>query len=75
MTLDLDAIADEETSKRKRSGPTCWACSLPQDVREWIVRARKEGRTYPVIIGTLHRAGLKEASKSRLLHHLTEHAE
>lgn len=72
MTLDLDAIADEEAVKRK-GGQPCWICSIPE--RAWVEKARKEGRTLTVIAAVLIRQGHSEeiATTHRIKGHMANH--
>jgi hypothetical protein len=69
---DLDALADVEASKIKR-GPPCWICSIPE--REWVEKAKKEGRSLTVIAAVLVRQGHPKdmATRARLEHHLANH--
>lgn len=69
---DLDAIADEEASKRK-TGTPCWVCSIPE--REWVEKAKKEGRSVAVIAAVLVRQGHPEtmATRSRITNHCASH--
>ena len=68
---DLDAIANEEASKRK-PGVACWVCSIPE--RAWV-DAQKGRRTVPVIVATLIRQGHPEsmATRHRIQNHWTNH--
>lgn len=68
---DLDAMAEEEASKRK-SGPPCWACSIPE--RAWV-DAQKGKRSVAVIAAVLVRQGhsAEMATRSRLYSHLANH--
>lgn len=73
--MDLDAIAAEEEALRKKAGPRCWMCSLPKRDREWAEKARRDGRSTPVIAATLVRAGhpKNEATRARIENHLNNH--
>lgn len=77
MTLtvkdDLNAIANEEAAKQHGPGVQCWVCSIPE--REWIEKARREGRTLPVIAATLVRVGhpKDKATVHRISNHLLNH--
>lgn len=68
---DLDAIADEEASKRKHGVP-CWLCNIPE--RAWV-DAQKGKRTWGVIAATLVRQGHSPdvATRHRIQNHLSNH--
>lgn len=52
--IDLDALADEEAA-RLRPPHQCWVCSIQE--REWVEKARREGRSIPVIQAVLIKQG------------------
>jgi len=69
---DLDALANEEAAKIKRA-TACWACAIPE--RDWIEKARKEGRSWTVIAAVLVRQGhpAEMVKRHRLAYHLENH--
>lgn len=67
--IDLDALADEETQRRK-SGPKCWTCSIPE--RAWV-DAQKGKRPLAVIAAVLVRQGHEAATPGRVGQHLRNH--
>lgn len=70
--MDLDAIAAEEEA-RLRPVHQCWVCSIPE--RAWVEKAKKEGRSVPVIVAVLIRQGHSEdlATEYRIKAHLAKH--
>lgn len=71
--IDLDAIAAEEEEKIPGPGVKCWLCSIPE--RDWVEKARREGRTLPVIAAVLVRQGYDKdrVGIHRLSNHLKRH--
>lgn len=69
---NLDALADEEAA-RLHPAPTCWVCSIPE--RVWVEKAKREGRSVPVIVAVLIRQGHPEefATEYRIKSHLAKH--